>query len=1079
MIHLKNKTLIETLVALLVGVALCAPAVGAEKMYWAERRGNLSAIRRANLDGSGAEDLITSSQLSWWYAHIIALDLPGEKMYWGDSRNNVIRRANLDGSNIEDVVTGLDRPWGIAFDLAVGKMYWADGGMNRIQRANLSGSDIETLVSLGSSSAESLALDLVNGKMYWADSLNGKIQRANLDGSDVEDVLQTTRRFSVSHTLDVASRRIYWTEAATGTIKRARFDGTDVEVLVSTGLAEPVAITLDLAGGTMYWTDVGNNTIKRANLDGSNIEDISPAGLIVPQGIALDLDCNGNGTSDPIDIADSTSEDCNLNAVPDECEPDCNTNGTADSCDVTSEASDDCNFNMIPDECEPDEDCNDNSIRDICDIGAGTSPDCTKNSVPDECDIAIGTSLDCNGNGVPDGCDLDAGTAEDCNGNEVPDACDIEGETSPDCNDNTVPDECDVNGGPSFDCDHNGIPDECEPPQPDCSAVTISLVPVSTSPGCITTGTELLCPIGARTLMLEIRFSDWDANQQGTWQRGYRMQIDPAGYSSGLEGTLSNTLIPCDGDDYVCPGILGGHCTEDGAPCAETADCAGIGNHCDAPRCRFPSYFQQDYCVPAYIYTSRNDLLFAEVRDADGPGKFIAAVGDGSTDFSFQVGVTSNLEGAAPLDPFPEGGAYAGTRWLDLPADARGTFTIGFLPSETIVWFSDPIPNVFYEPARITIDDCTAIEGTCGDGTLDLPCEVCDDGYTDDCDGCRGDCSAVEGACGDGTLDPVCEVCDDGYTDDCGACNVDCSAPGTGSTCGDGELCPETEICDDGYTDACGLCNTDCTGPGIVPGASEAERLFEAGPVNAKNRFVSIQTADAGRDQAIRVRFVDLPWPFDLWNGMDFYAGVPREVCENSGKGLETAPEDCPSALPTDTFWAAPLLCAKGAAHYMDWRGRCDAGTCVGGLNEGEGCLVDDECVEVVHFYHEGLVPGGIYDIQVIDSGCSLQDEAGYSAALTIIQSVWGDVCGPGPGGACSAVADGTVDVANDVLGVLDKFANVNYLQKARADLEPGDDGDNNSPDFKVNVANDVLYCLDAFTGAPYPFVPGDPCNPG
>ncbi len=126
-----------------------------------------------------------------------------------------------------------------------------------------------------------------------------------------------------------------------------------------------------------------------------------------------------------------------------------------------------------------------------------------------------------------------------------------------------------------------------------------------------------------------------------------------------------------------------------------------------------------------------------------------------------------------------------------------------------------------------------------------------------------------------------------------------------------------------------------------------------------------------------------------------------------------------------------------------------------------------------------GMLHGGIYDIQVIDNGCSLQDESSYSAALTMIQSVWGDVCGPGPGGACSVVADGTVDVANDVLGVLDKFTNVNYLQKARADLEPGDDGASNSPDFKVNVANDVLYCLDAFTGAPYPFVPGDPCEPG
>jgi hypothetical protein len=231
------------------------------------------------------------------------------------------------------------------------------------------------------------------------------------------------------------------------------------------------------------------------------------------------------------------------------------------------------------------------------------------------------------------------------------------------------------------------------------------------------------------------------------------------------------------------------------------------------------------------------------------------------------------------------------------------------------------------------------------------------------------------------------------------------------------------------------------------------------------------------------VRFVNLPSPFHVWNfantGQDFFAGVPREVCENSGKGLETDPADCPASLPTRTFWAAPLVCDKQGAHVMDWHGWCNVGTCVGGLKEGAPCGLDDDCVEYVHFYHEGLIPGGIYDIQVVDNACSLQDEGGYSAPLTMTQAKWGDVCGPGPGGACSGVADGTVDVTNDVLGVLDKFANVNDLQKARADLEPGDDGTNNGPDFIVNVANDVLYCLDAFTGAPYPFSPDDPCGVG
>jgi len=64
------------------------------------------------------------------------------------------------------------------------------------------------------------------------------------------------------------------------------------------------------------------------------------------------LDCNGNGVGDVCDIADGMSFDCNLNDVPDECEPDCNTNGIPDECDIADGTSDDADGNGIPDECE-------------------------------------------------------------------------------------------------------------------------------------------------------------------------------------------------------------------------------------------------------------------------------------------------------------------------------------------------------------------------------------------------------------------------------------------------------------------------------------------------------------------------------------------------------------------------------------------------------------------------------------------------------------------------------------------------------------------------------------------------------
>jgi len=64
---------------------------------------------------------------------------------------------------------------------------------------------------------------------------------------------------------------------------------------------------------------------------------------------------------------------------------DCNNNGIDDFQDIINQTSEDCNGNVVPDECEPNEDCNNNTIQDICDIAAGTSDDCNGDGEPDEC----------------------------------------------------------------------------------------------------------------------------------------------------------------------------------------------------------------------------------------------------------------------------------------------------------------------------------------------------------------------------------------------------------------------------------------------------------------------------------------------------------------------------------------------------------------------------------------------------------------------------------------------------------------------------------------------------------------------
>ncbi len=249
------------------------------KMYWVD----MGQIRRADLDGSNVEDLVTTGLLE---TEGIDLDVAAGKMYWTDQGTDKVQRANLDGTVVEDLVDGLGagKKVAIALDIAGGKMYYTDAGVKEILRANLDGANIEALVS-GLSEPRGIALDVAAGKMYWTDEGNELIQRANLDGSNIENLVTGGKPRRVE--LDLVAGKIYWPDGGAGKIQRANLDGTVVEDLV-TGLGETHGITVDFLGLKIYWTDAGNKKIQRANLDGSSVEALVTTGHDKPRGIALD-----------------------------------------------------------------------------------------------------------------------------------------------------------------------------------------------------------------------------------------------------------------------------------------------------------------------------------------------------------------------------------------------------------------------------------------------------------------------------------------------------------------------------------------------------------------------------------------------------------------------------------------------------------------------------------------------------------------------------------------------------------------------------------------------------------------------
>ena len=261
------------------------PSTGASKLYWTDW--GTDRIQRANLDGSGIEDLVVGGGLDG--PDGLALDTAGGKLYWTDAGASRIQRANLDGSNVQDLVTGLGIPYGLALDAVGGKMYWTDRQTSRIQRANLDGSGVEDLITSGLVFPGELELDLDGGKLYWTSPGSRKIQRANLDGSGVENLIDSGLGSPTGLGLDLAGGKMYWTDRRTDRIQRANLDGSGIEDLVTSGLDKPNGLALDVSGGKMYWADAGTDRIQRANLDGSGVEDLVTGadGLVDPSGVAV------------------------------------------------------------------------------------------------------------------------------------------------------------------------------------------------------------------------------------------------------------------------------------------------------------------------------------------------------------------------------------------------------------------------------------------------------------------------------------------------------------------------------------------------------------------------------------------------------------------------------------------------------------------------------------------------------------------------------------------------------------------------------------------------------------------------
>ncbi len=293
--------IVSVIISLTTVVQIASYGQGAKKIYWSAA----DKIRRANLDGSAVEDVISVDD------HIgdIALDMQNQKIYWIGPWFS-IKRANLDGTEIEIIynsralnpekVEQIHSPVTITIDTSAKKIYWGNmEGSWGMTRADLDGANIEDIRILPvdgwpfdvTVDAEDIELDVKTGKIYFQDSLNDNIARVNMDGSNYEKLPQDTPHHD-KIALDLINQIMYWTEHHSGRIRTVTLDGKNVKTFLS-DINVPTYIALDVRAQHVYWVEkVGNSpksTIRRANLDGANATDIL-TGLNYIRGLALDTE---------------------------------------------------------------------------------------------------------------------------------------------------------------------------------------------------------------------------------------------------------------------------------------------------------------------------------------------------------------------------------------------------------------------------------------------------------------------------------------------------------------------------------------------------------------------------------------------------------------------------------------------------------------------------------------------------------------------------------------------------------------------------------------------------------------------
>ena len=298
-------------------------------------------------------------------------------------------------------------------------------------------------------------------------------------------------------------------------------------------------------------------------------------------------------------------------------------------------------------------------------------------------------------------------------------------------------------------------------------------------------------------------------------------------------------------------------------------------------------------------------------------------------------------------------------------------------------------------------DPAVMMEPVCGDGMREGS-EACDDGNTDDGDGCSAACVVEPNECGDGRM-LAGEACDDGNVVDGDGCDGDC----TETACGNGRV-TDGEECDDNNLVAGDGCDELC----VVEPPPCGDGDLDFGEQCDDGNLVAGDGCDADCDIEPDVcgdGTVGETEACDDGNLADADGCDSNCTATACGNGIRTAGEVCDDGNAVngdgcDTN-CTPSGCGNGARAPTE---ECDDGN---GF-DGDGCNIfcrfeenvvetelndtiataDDFATHSILGHTDGAIgiPGDVdyFSIDVVGA-------SGGTLTATVVDSVAGDLCGP------------------------------------------------------------------------------------